>query len=199
MENPTTKIRARQAKAGADSTGAAGEAAGEAGAEGGAAAGRSAQSLLRDSGYAALGTLDVTVAAARRLMERSNKLPDVVSAAPAVLRDTFDSLRDRGRTLTGQIKRDPEVKTAQAAAQSQTAAATDLTEAAVGAAGRAVASDTAAVVEAAKDVAAPAPTREELQAMTVVELRDLAATHEVQGYYSLNKDDLVDAIAQAQS
>src|SRR5680860_444932 len=87
-------------------------------------------------------------------MERSNKLPDVVSAAPAVLRDTFDSLRDRGRTLTGQIKRDPEVKTAQAAAQSQTAAATDLTEAAVGAAGRAVASDTAAVVEAASATAA---------------------------------------------
>lgn len=105
MANPMNRIRPRTAES--STTPAQGtDPVSDAGAK--AEAGRQAvRSLLRETGYAALGTMDVAVSAARRLADSSEKLPDYLSTTSGVVRDTFTSLSDRGRTVTGQIKRNP--------------------------------------------------------------------------------------------
>jgi hypothetical protein len=184
---------------------------------------RTIQTALADAGYATLGVGDAAVEFVRNIGRTTVNLPSYAKETPDALasffeaaatnlREGYDHLADRGRTVTGQIKRDPQVKKAAAqvtSAKSQVkGAATSVTKAA-GAQADAV--ESAAEKAGTKATKARKTTPRStstgsattstgdtgtgpLDDRTVEELRNRAAELDIDGRSSMTKDELVKAI-----
>jgi hypothetical protein len=130
MATTTTKRRANQTKSKARATKNQAKATGRQAQATAEQAERTIQTALVDAGYATLGVGDAAVEFVRNVGRTTVNLPNYVKETPETLasffetaatnlREGFDSLSDRGRTVTGTIKRDPQVR--KAAEQASTA------------------------------------------------------------------------------
>jgi membrane protein involved in colicin uptake len=188
---------------------------------------RTIQTALADAGYATLGVGDAAVEFVRNIGRTTVNLPSYAKETPEALasffevaasnlREGYDSLASRGRTVTGSIKRDPQVK--KAAEQVSTAktqvkgAATSVGKAASAQADAAEKAASKAGTKARKTTPRSTTSTSRstsssssssssndtgtgpLEDRTVEELYNRATELDIDGRSSMNKDELVKAI-----
>ena len=222
MATATAKKQARTTKSRVTSTakttrGSAQKAANQARATAQSAE-RTARTIVLDSAYATVGLADTAVAYVRTLPMKLNELtvevptrvkglseetPKVLDQRLTTLRtraeSEFDTLAGRGRSIVSTLQRNANAQEAleqvRNARQQVRTAASEVR--------RAVFSGQNAVVDAAQtasvavSAAGKAAEREQYQAMTVEELRDLAAGKDVDGRSDMTKAQLVNALVKA--
>ena len=174
------------------------------------AAARKLEGTLKEAGYMTLGAGDVAVHAARQLpaflRHAPENLADLAEQVAEGVRDGASDLADRGRRLTGQVKRSPKVTEARAQTR---AASAQVKGARTSVSKAAQAQADAAATAAAKAGQPPRPstpsaTREPdagsgpLEDRTVDELRTRAAELDIHGRSQMTKQELIAAIRARQ-
>ena len=213
----TTKSRAKSTARTAKSSAQAATRQAEATAR---SAERTARTLVLDSAYATVGLADTAVAFARTLPVKattvassvdvptlvkglSEETPKLVEQRLSTLRtraeSELDTLAGRGRTIVETLQRNANAQQAleqvRTAREQVTAAATDLRKAVF--AGRGAVVEVVVTASDAVAAAGSAAEREQYEAMTVDELRNLAARKDIAGRSELNKRQLVNALLKA--
>lgn len=217
MATTQTKTRAKSTKRTAEATRTQAKRTGAQAKTTAAQAERTLQGALRDAGYATLGAGDAAVEFARTIGKnlpkavRPEALASFFEAAAANVREGFDDLSDRGRKVSGSIRRDPKLKEASKqadtaksrvkAAATSTAKAADAQTDAVGSAARKVGSkprSTSARKPSTATRTSSSATSDTgtgpLEDRTVDELYARATELDIEGRSSMSKDDLVKAI-----
>ena len=183
---------------------------------------RTARTIVLDSAYATVGLADTAAAFVRTLpVKATERVGEVPTRVPALVRglseetpklvderltslrsraeSEFDTLAGRGRTIIESVQRNTNAQQAReqvrVARKQVAAAAGDIRNAVF--AGRFAVSGAVETAADAVSAAGEAAEREQYEAMTVEELRNLAARKDVAGRSDLNKRQLISALLQA--